>query len=195
MRILIRTATRARRPAATLYALALLLPLACAPAFAVPPEDATRVLDRWAAAYSANDTSAVLKLYAPDAILFGTARPIIFDGTKPIGAAFASLPESGNTARICRRQVLVVGDDSVLVTGSYEFQTLEHGMRGLIYDRFTMLIVKREGDWQISYHTTSHLQPGQDSSTGRTTSIGRQTSALPISPADAGQDSLDACRR
>jgi hypothetical protein len=38
-------------------------------AVAGPAEDAGAVLDRWAAAYNANDAEALLKLYGPDATL------------------------------------------------------------------------------------------------------------------------------
>jgi hypothetical protein len=80
-----------------------MLPLVSTPAFANVVEQASRVIDRWAAAYSAQDASGVVKLYTADAIVFGTARPLVFDGTGPIAAAFAGLAESANTVRICRR--------------------------------------------------------------------------------------------
>jgi uncharacterized protein (TIGR02246 family) len=196
MGIFMRTASRTTRQTSMLSALVLIiLALAGTAARANSTEEASRVVDRWAAAYSAHDAPGVLNLYAADAILFGTARPLVFDGTKPIAAAFTRLAESADTVRICWRQALVVGQDSVLVTGSYEFQTIEYGMRESIRDRFTMLVVKHEGDWRISYHTTSHSQPGPDSWTGRTAAAGGQTGALPIA-ADAGQPgSFDACRR
>jgi uncharacterized protein (TIGR02246 family) len=196
MGILTKTAARRTRQTAKLWAFVLMmLPLAAAPAFANAAEEASRVVDRWATAYNAQDGSGVIKLYAADAILFGTARPLVFDGTKPIAAAFAALAESANTVRICRRQMLVVGQESVLVTGSYEFQTLEQGMRESMRDRFTMMIVKRLGTWQISYHTTSHPQPGPDSATARTVAA-EQASDLPIMPTDTDQPvSFDACRR
>jgi ketosteroid isomerase-like protein len=41
-------------------------------ASAGPAEDAGAVVDRWAAAFNANDAEAVAKLYALDALLFGT---------------------------------------------------------------------------------------------------------------------------
>jgi hypothetical protein len=41
------------------------LALASGPAYAGPTDDATAVLGRWAAAFSANDADAVVRLYAP----------------------------------------------------------------------------------------------------------------------------------
>jgi hypothetical protein len=55
-----------------------------------------------------------------------------------------------------------------------------------------MLIVKQEGGWQISYHTTSDPQPGPDSSIERTAAVAENTSDLPIAPPDAEQQ--DGCR-
>ena len=41
--------------------------------FAGLAEEANTVVDRWSAAYTSNDPEAVVKNYAPDAILLGTA--------------------------------------------------------------------------------------------------------------------------
>ena len=96
------------------------LSFASLPILAVPADDASAVLDRWATAYSANDPAAVTKLYAADAVLFGTAEPMIFDGSAPISAHYSGLPGSGNTVRICERRVLPPSrEDAVLLTGSY----------------------------------------------------------------------------
>ena len=96
MDILRKTAARATRQMARLSALVLMmLPLACAPALANSAGEAIRVIDRWAAAYNAQDGSAVLKLYAADAVLFGTARPLVFDGAKPIHASLQRFKREG----------------------------------------------------------------------------------------------------
>jgi uncharacterized protein (TIGR02246 family) len=142
-----------------------------------PAEDASAVIDRWAAAYSANDPAAVMQLYTADAVLFGVAKPIVFDGTEPIAAQFAGLPGSGDRVRICRRQMLVLGEEAVLATGTYEFTGLDNGVRVTMPGRFNMLIVQRDGAWHISYHTSS---PPQDAAPG--TGGARQASAVPIVP-------------
>jgi uncharacterized protein (TIGR02246 family) len=134
----------------------VLLSLGPAAALAGPAEEASAVIDRWAAAYSANDPDAVADLYAPDAIVFGTVSPMTFDGTAPIRAGFAHLAESDNKVRISHRRMLVLFDDSVLVTGSYEFKSIDHP--AAILSGFTMLVVKRDGRWHISYHTSFHPQ-------------------------------------
>ncbi|HYS49812.1 MAG TPA: nuclear transport factor 2 family protein [Xanthobacteraceae bacterium] len=171
------------RRLSAMIALALAaLSFAPAPALAGPAEDASGVIDRWTAAYSANDPAAVMKLYAADAVLFGTARPIVFDGTEPIAAQFAGLPGSGDGVRICRRQMLVLGAEAVLATGAYEFIGADNGVRVAMPGGFTMLIVKRDGAWHISYHTSSRPQPAQEATIGK--GGARQASVVPIVPAD-----------
>ena len=44
-------------------------------ALAGPAEDASAAIDRWAAAFSANDANALVKLYTSDALLHGIASP------------------------------------------------------------------------------------------------------------------------
>jgi ketosteroid isomerase-like protein len=52
--------------------------------FADPVDEASAVIDHWAAAYNANDADAVVKLYAQDGILLGTTSPLLAEGTGPI---------------------------------------------------------------------------------------------------------------
>jgi uncharacterized protein (TIGR02246 family) len=132
----------------------VLLALVPATVFAGPAEEASAVIDRWEAAYSANDSEAVANLYAPEAILFGTRSPMIFDGAEPVRAAFAHLAANDNKVRISHRRTLVLFDDRVLVTGSYEFKSIGRLAPSPILAGFTMLVVKRDGHWRISYHTS-----------------------------------------
>ncbi len=57
--------------------LAGLLMMLPALAIAGPAEEANAAIDRWSAAYSANDVEALVKSYWPDAILLGTKSPVI----------------------------------------------------------------------------------------------------------------------
>src|SRR5438128_11048861 len=69
--------------------LLLLLP---AQALAGPAEKASAVIDRWAAAFNANDAEAVVKLYAADGLLHGTSSPTFNAGTSAISEYFKVLP-------------------------------------------------------------------------------------------------------
>lgn len=131
-----------------------LLVLAPAMAIAGPAEEANAVIDRWSATYSANDRDALVKLYTPDAILLGTTSPIISRGTEAIQKYFEMLPGSGRKNVITERYTIVVNDDAVVGTGFYTFsRTAENDTPRP--SRFTMLVVKRGGQWMIAHHHSS----------------------------------------
>ncbi len=96
----------------------------------------------------------LVSLYAPDAILLGTTSPIISRGTEAIQKYFEMLPNSGRKNAITERHTIVLGDDAVVGTGFYTFS------RAVENDtprpsRFTMLVVKRDGEWMIAHHHSS----------------------------------------
>jgi uncharacterized protein (TIGR02246 family) len=125
-----------------------------------PAEDANAVVDRWSAAYSSNDPEAVVKNYWPDAILLGTVSPVISEGSEAIRTYFSPLRGSGNKNAVGERRTIVLGDNAVLVTGFYEFTRMREGQPVPGPARFTMVVVKRGGEWNIAHHHSSpHVQP------------------------------------
>jgi uncharacterized protein (TIGR02246 family) len=136
-----------------LIAIALAGLAALVPAFAGPAEDAAAVIDRWSAAYSANDPAALVALYTPDAVLLGTMSPIMSVGTAGIAAYFKRLTSSRNKNRIVEKRMLVLGDGAVLSYGFYDFVIA--GSPDRRPARFTMLLVKRGGAWLIAHHHSS----------------------------------------
>jgi uncharacterized protein (TIGR02246 family) len=142
--------------------LAVLLVLAPVAALAGPAEDANAVVDRWAALFSANDAQALVKLYAPDAILLGTVSPTIADKPELISDYFKRLPGSGNKVTIGDHRIVTLNDTAVLVTGFYEFAGVRDGNPIQTPARFTMVVVKRGGDWLIIHHHSSRRpEPAQ----------------------------------
>jgi uncharacterized protein (TIGR02246 family) len=139
--------------------LAVLLSVPPTAAFAGPAEDANAVVDRWAAAFTANDADAVVKLYTLDAILLGTVSPIIAEGTAPIRDYFKGLPGSGTKVVIGDRRTVVLSDGAVLTTGFYEFTRIRDGKPEPTPARFTMIVVKRGDDWLIVHHHSSRRPP------------------------------------
>ena len=61
------------------------------PAFAGPGEDASAVVDQWSAMYSANNRDALVSLYAPDALLFGTTEKTPVRGSEGIRDYFVEI--------------------------------------------------------------------------------------------------------
>jgi uncharacterized protein (TIGR02246 family) len=143
---------------------AILMLASSAVAVAGPSEDANAAIDRWSAAYNANDPDAVVESYWPDAILLGTVSPIISIGSDAIRQYFTALKlkGSGNKNAIQERHVIVIDDSAVLVTGFYEFTRMTTGNPVLAPSRFTMLVTKRGGEWRIAHHHSSpHVLPNK----------------------------------
>jgi hypothetical protein len=128
---------------------ALLLP---SKTFAGPAEDGSATIDRWVAAYSSNDVDALMKVYAPDAILHGTSEPQMNVGTDALRRYFRNLPGSGNKVTIQERRMIVLGDAVVMGIGFYTFR---------MPARFTFVVVKRGDDWMIAHHHSSAIPAGR----------------------------------
>ena len=133
----------------------VLLMLTPAAALAGPAEDANAVIDRWSAAFNANDQEAVVKLYAPDAVLLGTVSPVINEGTEAIRAYFKILPGSGAKSVIGERRTIVLSENAVMGAGFYEFTIMRDGKPVPLPSRFTMVVAKRDGQWLIVHHHSS----------------------------------------
>ena len=133
--------------------LVVLLP---AQALAGPAEEASAVIDRWAAAFNVNDAEAVVKLYAADGLLHGTSSPTLNAGTSAISEYFKVLPGSGNKVTIGERHMVALGDAAAMGVGFYEFKSAQGASRPA---RFTFVVVKRGPDWLIAHHHSSVLPP------------------------------------
>jgi uncharacterized protein (TIGR02246 family) len=147
------------RKTALALAMVCCLPMA---AFAGPAEEANAVVDRWSAAYSGNDPEAIAKLYTSDALLLGTVSPVMSEGTQAIIKYFTPSKGSGNKNTIGEHRTIVVDDNAVVVAGFYEFTRMQDGKPVPAPSRFTVLVVKRDGEWRIAHHHSSpHVQPKQ----------------------------------
>jgi len=133
---------------------AAIMTLTSITAYAGPAEDAAAAIDRWNAAYNANDLDALVKVYAPDAILQGTSEPQINVGTADIRKYFRNLPKGGSSNSIQERRMFVINDTTVLGVGLYTFKG---GQR-----RFSFLVVKRGNTWLIQHHHSSSIPKGRD---------------------------------
>jgi uncharacterized protein (TIGR02246 family) len=144
-----------RKTALLLFAICW-LPVA---AFAGPAEEANAVVQRWSAAYSSNDPEAIAQVYTPDALLLGTVSPIVSESREAIIKYSTPTKGSGNKNTIGEHRTIVVDDNAVVVAGFYEFTRIQDGKPVPAPSRFTMLIVKRDGEWRIAHHHSSpHVQ-------------------------------------
>jgi uncharacterized protein (TIGR02246 family) len=129
-------------------------------AHAGPADEANAAVELWSAAYSGNDPEVIAGLYTSDAILLGTVSPVMSEGTAAIVKYFTPIKGSGNTNKLVERRNIVLNDNAVVVTGFYEFTRMQQGKPVAGPSRFTMLLVKRDGQWLIAHHHSSpHVQP------------------------------------
>jgi uncharacterized protein (TIGR02246 family) len=135
-----------------LVCLALSMPVI---AIAGPVEEANAVVDHWATTFSANDPDELTKVYWPDAIVFGTNSPAMFEGTDAILKFFSRLKGSGFKNVIGERRTIVLSDDAVVVAGFYDSSLLQDGKPVTTPARFSMVIVRRDGVWRIAHHHSS----------------------------------------
>ena len=112
--------------------------------------------DHWSATYSANDRDALVGLYTPDAILLGTTSPVISEGTEGIRKYFQDLQGSGRKNTIVEKRTIVLSETAVVGTGFYNFARATENDTPRP-SRFTMVIVKRDGQWMIAHHHSSPL--------------------------------------
>ncbi|NJD36108.1 MAG: SgcJ/EcaC family oxidoreductase [Betaproteobacteria bacterium] len=136
--------------------------LAAPIAFGGPVEEASVVVDHWSAAYTSNDPEAVVRDYAPDAILLGTVSSVMSVGTEAIRQYFSRLKGTGNKNTLGDKRTIFVSDNAVLVTGFYEFSGMQDGKLTARPSSFTMPVTKRDGEWLIAHHHLSpHVQPAK----------------------------------
>ena len=144
------------------FALIAYLAFPLSGAAAGPSEEANAALDRFSAAYSANDVDALVKLFTADTILLGTNSPIISEGNEAVRAYFTNLKlaGSGNKNKIEQRRTIVLNDNNVVITGFYEFTRMKDGQPVAGPSRYTAVLTKRGDQWQIAHlHSSPRAMP------------------------------------
>jgi hypothetical protein len=123
--------------------------------------DAQAVADKFIAAFVAGNLETTTALYSPDAMFWGTVSPEL--GISPDVlrkyfadnyAARANVPLV--SASITDSSALVLSDDTVVIAGRWQTER----PTGLSPLRFTMVMHKKGGQWQI-VHLHSSPRPKQ----------------------------------
>jgi uncharacterized protein (TIGR02246 family) len=135
----------------------LLVLLLSAPikAFAATAEDVASAVNQWGAAFNANDVDALVKLYAPDAVLIGPAGSTVVEGKDAIRKYYSRLEKSGDKVEMDVRKVIVLDDNVAYVAGFDQFTALRNGETATSSNGFTMVLVKRGNDWLIAHQHSS----------------------------------------
>jgi uncharacterized protein (TIGR02246 family) len=140
-----------------LLVVAALITLHCSTAIAGPQEEALQVVEQWTKAFTESDVDGIVKLYAPDALFFGTGSKALVTKLDEIRKYFKRALSSARVERKLDPSVMVLSDTVVVVTG---LETVT-GVRGekpfSATGRVTFVVAKRGSDWQIAHFHRSSL--------------------------------------
>ena len=139
-----------------LIAVALFASL-CSTAMAGPREEALQVVEKWSKAFTESDVDGMVKLYAPDALFFGTSSKALLTKPDEIRKYFERALSTGRVDRKLDSSVMVLSHTVVVVTG---LETVT-GVRGEKpfsgTGRVTFVVAKRGSDWQVAHFHRSRL--------------------------------------
>jgi uncharacterized protein (TIGR02246 family) len=130
---------------------AVLLASTCSTAIAGPREDALEVVEKWTRAFTESDVDDIVRLYAPDALFFGTGSQTLVTKPEEIRKYFeqALLSNRPRGATVGDHSVMVLSDTAVVITGLDTVTGTRDGKTLSANGRATFVIAKREGGWQI----------------------------------------------
>ena len=117
---------------------------------------------QWIDAFNRKDVRAIVGLYAPDAVLFGTASPVLRDRPQLVQEYFSTLPSLGEAViALGERRIQLFGDVAVS-TGFYTRSAPGADGRTVRNPaRFSFVYQKRDGRWVIVNHHSSVLPEAQ----------------------------------
>jgi uncharacterized protein (TIGR02246 family) len=134
---------------------------ACRTDSASPSDEALRVVQRWATAFSESDVDTIASLYAPDASFFGTGSKALITTPEQIRDYFevGLARDKPRGAQLLEHSVKVISDDAVIVTGLDRVSGTKAGTVYQADGRVTFVLEKRAGNWQVVHFHRSAL-PG-----------------------------------
>jgi uncharacterized protein (TIGR02246 family) len=124
-----------------------------------PKEDAYQIVQRWGAAFTNADVDAIAKLYAPDALMIGTAGKTVLTKPEQIRQYFevALNADKPRTAKLDSSEALVVDDNTVIIAGFDTITATKDGQQITARGRVTFVVAKRGADWMIVHLHRSPL--------------------------------------
>jgi len=110
------------------------------------------VLSAWREAFAARDVDALVALYAPAALFFGS-QPRLFNGRTEIREYFESLPPIAKP-KVAFSDVVVAAITPDVLTVAMLAAFSAEG-RGVLHMRLTQTLAHRGGQWLIAAHHAS----------------------------------------
>jgi uncharacterized protein (TIGR02246 family) len=128
-----------------------------------PKENAQAVFDRFLTAFTAADVDAVVGLFWPDTLFWGTTRPdlvttpeAVREYFKPVG----NLKPNEWSATSLGTSALVVSDSVVLISGLWQIENVVDGKPAITPLRVSVAVTRRSDTWRIAQFHNS-LRPAQ----------------------------------
>ena len=150
---------RSQRRWPGLWLACLLLLCVCRAQAPDPAKEALAVVERWATAFDQSDVDAIVALYAPDALFFGTGSKALV--TTPAG--IRSYFETGlnrdkpRGAQLLEHSVQVISPDVVVITGKDRVSGTRDGEVYHAEGRVSFVLQRRAGAWLIAHFHRSAL--------------------------------------
>jgi uncharacterized protein (TIGR02246 family) len=115
-------------------------------------EHALRIVEHWLQAFGASDVEGIVKLYAPDAHFIGTSSETVVTETAGIRQYFehALLTHRPRGATNSDPNVLVLSDDTVLITALNTTTGVNDGQLFYRAGRVSFVIARRNDTWRIA---------------------------------------------
>jgi uncharacterized protein (TIGR02246 family) len=129
-------------------------------AYAGPKEDAQAVFDKFLAALTAANVDAVVGVFWPDALFWGTTMPNLAITPEAVREYFnrglGSRRPNELKATSLETSTLVVSDSVVLISGLWQVERLADGKPALTPLRVSIVVIKRGDSWRIAqFHNSA----------------------------------------
>jgi uncharacterized protein (TIGR02246 family) len=127
-------------------------------AVAGPREDALEVVTKWNKAFSESDLDGIVKLYASDALFFGTGSKTLYTQPEEVRKYFErSFSRGDRVERKLDSSVMVLSETVVTVAGLETVTRTRDGKASTATGRVTFVIAKRGSEWQITHFHRSRV--------------------------------------
>ena len=121
--------------------------------------DARELAERWSSAFTQADMNALMALFAPDAVFFGTSSKAIVAGTDGIRNYFENslLGCSRYVSVLTDIHVTALSDDVAIIAALNKITITDNNHSDDLMGRLSIAARKREGLWKIEHFHRSAL--------------------------------------
>lgn len=121
--------------------------------------DALVLAERWSSAFSQADVTAVMSLFAPDAVFLGTSSKTIVASTEGIKHYFENslLGSRRYVSVLSDIQLTTLSDDVAMITALNTITITENDHSDDVLGRLSIAARKYEGKWKIAHFHRSAM--------------------------------------